>query len=558
MLSFDITDRNIRVVKGTESNGKIKISSAANLNVEENLIVNGHVKDVPNVATLINAVLKTHKMPDKEAIVSISSNLTIFKEMNVAKVKTQDLQKVVKQQMQAELNLDDSYSVSYIIVGDAENTEGGEPAYRILATACPFEIVNSYREVFKLLGISLRSVMIGCNCITKVLLADTKIRSKMPLLAVQIDNNFISLNLYEQGSLSFSRFASIDAADYGYSDDYVFEAVNENIFRMLQFHRSRNTGETIENVIFYGDTHEYVRLTDELEKLDLKTSLINVPPQIHGHENLEFSLYANAIGAMFKRNKDTEKINLLETDLGAIVRSKVKNDNSGNIVLLGALAAALLIVGGTYLGFHLKNKSVEKDITEAQDFIDSPSTKAKLDNITALELKKDQAIAYQTQVQNARAAYDSQPVIRGRKFDILRETAKDVWKKVYGEDANGVIQYHGFQNGIINFDLYLDVVDLEKSKDYARKFPAEYVDALLQLKEDNGRPTFRRSEFRSATLYPGYNIEKGVKDPEHPEREAKDQLHMTLNLEVNGETSAAADIFAAEEEAKKKVEESIN
>ena len=291
MLSFDITDRNIRVVKGVESNGKIKISSAATLNIEEGLIVNGHVKDVPNVATLINGVLKKNKMPDKEAIISISSNLTIFKEMTVAKAKGQDLQKTVKLQMQAELNLDDTYSVSYIVVGDvAAPAEGGEPAYKILATACPYEIVNSYREVFKLLGISLKSVMVGCNCITKVLLADTKIKSKMPLLAVQIDNNFISLNLYEQGQLSFSRFASIDPADYGNSPDYVFEAVNENIFRMLQFHRTRNTGESIENVIFYGDTHEYVRLTDELEKLDLKTSLINVPPQIHGHENLEFSL----------------------------------------------------------------------------------------------------------------------------------------------------------------------------------------------------------------------------------------------------------------------------
>ncbi|MBQ1340745.1 MAG: pilus assembly protein PilM, partial [Ruminococcus sp.] len=99
MLSFDITDRNIRVVKGTESNGKIRISSAANLNVEEELIVNGHVKDVPNVATLINGVLKRNKMPDKEAIVSISSNLTIFKEMNVVKGKPQELQKTVKQQM---------------------------------------------------------------------------------------------------------------------------------------------------------------------------------------------------------------------------------------------------------------------------------------------------------------------------------------------------------------------------------------------------------------------------------------------------------------------------
>ena len=196
MLSFDITDRNIRVVKGVESNGKIKISSAATLNIEEGLIVNGHVKDVPNVATLINGILKKNKMPDKEAIISISSNLTIFKEMTVAKAKGQDLQKTVKLQMQAELNLDDTYSVSYIVVGDvAAPAEGGEPAYKILATACPYEIVNSYREVFKLLGISLKSVMVGCNCITKVLLADTKIKSKMPLLAVQIDNNFISLNL---------------------------------------------------------------------------------------------------------------------------------------------------------------------------------------------------------------------------------------------------------------------------------------------------------------------------------------------------------------------------
>ena len=200
MLSFDITDRNIRVVKGNEASGKIRVMSAATVSVDEGIIVNGHVKDVPNVATLINNVIKMNKMPDKEAIVSISSNLTIFKEMTVAKAKGQDLQKVVKSQMQSELNLDDSYSVSYIVVGEIGG-DGSEPAYKILATACPYEIVNSYKEVFKLLGIPLRSVMIGCNCITKVLLADTKIKSKMPLLAVQIDNNFISHNLYEQGQL---------------------------------------------------------------------------------------------------------------------------------------------------------------------------------------------------------------------------------------------------------------------------------------------------------------------------------------------------------------------
>ncbi len=569
MLSFDITDRNIRVVKGTESNGKIKISSAATLDIEENLIVNGHVKDVPNVATLINGILKKHKMPDKEAIVSISSNLTIFKEMNVAKVKNQDLQKVVKQQMQAELNLDDSYSVSYIIVGEAETSgDNSEPAYRILATACPYEIVNSYREVFKLLGISLKSVMIGCNCITKVLLADTKIRSKMPLLAVQIDNNFISLNLYEQGSLSFSRFASIDAADYGYSDDYVFEAVNENIFRMLQFHRSRQTGEAIENVIFYGDTHEYVRLTDELEKLDLKTSLINVPPQIHGHENLEFSLYANAIGAMFKRSKETEKINLLETDLGTAVKNKIKDDSSGNLILLGALCASLLITGGIFGYNFIKNKNIEKDIEEVQEFINSPETDAKLKHLEFLEQKQVAVEAYAQKMNNAHDAYYSQPVINGEKYDLLKFTMglilSDEKYKDYvmigsaekddnKNDENRrvpVIIYHEYTEGALMVEFEIPMKDLDEKavkegkikERMTQDFPREYVNAIEAL------PEFRNVEYNGYTYEKGAVDDDAAADPANPDKKVKepDLIKFSITVHLEGEESAAADRVQAE------------
>jgi len=531
MLSFDITDRNIRVVKGTESNGKIKITSAATLNVEEGLIVNGHVKDVPNVATLINGVIKKNKMPDKEAIVSISSNLTIFKEMTVAKGKPQELQKTVKAQMQAELNLDDSYSVSYIVVGEAERTEANsEPAYKILATACPNEIINSYREVFKYLGISLKSLMIGCNCITKVLLADTKIKSKMPLLAVQIDNNFISLNLYEQGQLSFSRFASIDAADYGYSDDYVFEAVNENIFRMLQFHRSRNTGEAIENVIFYGDTHDYVRLTDELEKLDLKTSLINVPPQIHGHENLEFSLYANAIGAMFKRNKDIEKINLLETDLGTAVKNKIKDDSAGNLIFIGAVALSLIIAGGWYAARAIKSKNIKDDIKKTETFINSAETQHQLDVQKRLVEVKTLVDTYKTNMDNLYAAYLSQPVINGAKFDaihdILEDTAKDF------KIEHGIVEYDGYSDGTINLDITVDTEELDGKPKMAQEFPAECITNLLAYKLDKS-PT----EMIGSATYAGYSVEATEKAKEG-EKEGKDQTVFSVTIKLNGRQSA--------------------
>ena len=517
MLSFDITDRNIRVVKGVETSGKIKITSAATVNVEEGIIVNGHVKDVPNVATLINNVLKMNKMPDKEAIVSISSNLTIFKEMTVPKSKGQDLQKVVKLQMQQELNLDDSYSVSYIIVG--EITGEGEPAYKILATACPYEIVNSYREVFKLLSISLKSVMIGCNCITKVLLADTKIKSKMPLLAVQIDNNFISLNLYEQGQLSFSRFASIDAADYGYSDDYVFEAVNENIFRMLQFHRSRNTGEAIENVIFYGDTHEYVRLTDELEKLDLKTSLINVPPQIHGHENLEFSLYANAIGAMFKRSKETEKINLLETDLGTTMKYKVRDESAGNVFLIAAIAGAVLIGGGAWLIQSMRNKSVENHIAATEEWINSEDTQGKLRLHEHLLTLRDQVTENRDKMNNVRDAYLSQPVIIGDKYTLIEDTLKEVAEAA--ELENYKIISPQYSDGIIQFNVKGDM-----KEEFSQKLPAEFAKALGA-----------KDEFM-AVSYGGYNVGKDtIQGPDGQETE-KGVVTFSMSVQLSPEQNA--------------------
>lgn len=539
MLSFDITDRNIRIVKGVEGSGKIKISSAATLNVEEGLIVNGHVKDIPNIATLINGVLKKNKMPDKEAIVSLSSNLTIFKELTVAKPsKMQDMPKVVKQQMQSALNLDESFSITYAIVGDSEEKgDSGESMVKVLATACPYEIVNSYREVFKLLGISLKSVMVGCNCITKVLLADTKIKAKMPLLAVQIDNNFISLNLYEDSQLSFSRFASIDPADYNNSPDYVFEAVTENIFRMLQFQRSRNTGEIVDNVVLYGDTHDYVKLTDELEKMDLNVSLINVPPQIHGHENLEFSLYANAIGAMFKRNKDTEKINLLETELGAAVKraggsAGAANEQAGLLVMLGCIVGSAVIAGGAWLAMNMINNGVKDDITETQSYIDSKQP--ELDYREDLLVKKASVDAYNTKIVNARDAFYSQPVINGDKYETIQAVLDATAEELSLDDC--YITVPSYANGTMSFS-----VTAAGSEKEVQKLPSIFIDHLI----DEGYEG-NKGYYHTAT-YSGYSVTIATETIESEDAEGNrvtsegDEIEtasFSVTVAINGRESA--------------------
>ncbi|MBQ1471770.1 MAG: pilus assembly protein PilM [Eubacterium sp.] len=554
MLSFDVTDRKIRIIKGTESNGKIKISAAAEIALEEAVIVNGHVNDINRVAVLINQVLKSNNMPDKEAIVAISSNQTVFKELLITpNPKESEFMKEIRTQLQVQINVDDSYSVAYVIVGDPEDDENGEKKQRVLVTACPYDVVECYKRIFHMLGITLKTVMIGCNAITKVLLADSKVKAKMPLLAVQIDSDFISLNLYENNQLSFSRFASIDPEDYDNPDDYVFEAVNENIFRMLQFARSRGTDD-IQNIVFYGDINVspnlYNRLIDELSHNELTVSQINVPPQIHGYQNLEFSVYANAIGAMFKRNKLTEHINLLEVESQGAAAGKVKADKSFPLFAALGVGVSLVCVLGAWGVLAAIDGKVKLDTAKLKADIESPETAAGLQQYEDLQVMRDTVNAYADQISNAKAAYESKPVLVRDYYEAIDEALTTVLEEQNGAAEEGApaptaemmpptITDVEYENGTFTFP-----VTLTTNEEFSQKYPA----ALVQYLYDKDGDKFSYVEYTGYTAAP---VPQTEENPDASGYVVGFELKVQINNEKQlpdfaAEAKAEADAEAAE------------
>ena len=526
MLSFDVTDRKIRIIKGTESNGKIKISSAAEIELEEAVIVNGHVNDINRVAVLINQVLKRNNMPDKEAIVAISSNQTVFKELLITpNPKESEFMKEIRTQLQVQINVDDSYSVAYVIVGDPEEDDAGEKKQRVLVTACPYDVIDCYKRIFHMLGINLKTVMIGCNAITKVLLADSKVKAKMPLLAVQVDGAFISLNLYENNQLSFSRFASIDPEDYNDPDDYVYEAVVENVFRMLQFARSRGT-ENIENVVFYGDINAspnlYNRLIDELSNNELTVSQINVPPQIHGYQNLEFSLYANAIGAMFKRNKLTEHINLLETEGSGGAPGRVRKEQSIMIPAILGIGVALLCVGGAWAVLSIMDGAMKSETKKLQKKIDDPETAAQLQLYDDLQVMKDKVLAYKTDITHASEAYKTFPILEPACYEALDEA----FEVIANENTENTIQAPQIGTVIYSNGLFTIPVTVYTDEEFSQKYPAELVKYLLNDKSD----------MFAVAYYGSYTAEKETVSitPDAPPTEQY-TVHFDLAVGINNE-----------------------
>lgn len=414
MLSFDFSDRQINIVKGDNTANKIRIDNSTSVMVPEHMIVNGEVIQLSGLSELLLTQLRSEQMMDRDAIVTFSSSNIVFKELIVPKAKGAEFLQMVQNHMSQEMGISNEYSISYTVVGEAGEDNPG--AVKVLATACPSSIVEGFRKLFAVMNINLRSVNIGCNSIARIVLADKSNADKMPLLVCQLDNNFLGLTLFENGQMAFARYVPISPDEYD-ADDYVLEALNENIFRMEQFNKARG-GSGLANVILYGFIDDYMKIVDALDGLDIKASVLGTPAQITGYENFEFTVFANAIGALYRRNKQTERINLLEVD-----RTTSKEASSGISSMLttaGILAAASAILIAAVYGFiSLRASGIDKETEKVE--AENAKLEAQVKANEVLHNRLEMINTYKNYVKTVQLDIDTLPQLTKDKFDKIQE-----------------------------------------------------------------------------------------------------------------------------------------
>ena len=374
---------------------------------------------------------------------------------------------MVQNHMSQEMGITDEYSISYTVVGEAGEDNPG--AVNVLATACPSTIVESYRKLYNIMGMNLRSVNIGCNSIARIVLADKSNMEKMPLLVCQIDKNFLGLTLFENGQMAFARYVPISEEDYD-SDDYITEALNENIFRMEQFNKARG-GSGLENVILYGFIEDYIKLVDALD--GLTCGLIDFE---------EVDLLCSLVSLIESTDSISEycKLEVLETcDLsrhtenGSLYIKTVKSVNSGmgSLLMTGGIfaAAAAVLIAGATLVINLRKSSIEKDIDKTNDKIAVCNEKIAQNQILHNKMKIMQD--YSNYVTSANAALETLPVVSSEMFDDIKE-------------ALGSFKYEGFTYNLEAGTVTLTKVELDDQSDVKTAIDALVGTGLFQ--EDVG------------------------------------------------------------------------
>ena len=251
MLSIDITDKQIRLVRGALNGAKIRVLEVETRDLTAGSVSNGYVTDIPMIAGEITDIIATKNIKDKEAIVCINSGSILYKDLTVPKPKKISNSAAIESMILTTMGITKEYNISYSIIGE-DKDENEQPVLKILATAVPQRMVDGYIRLFTQLGIKLQQINVSNNCITRLILNTPKLESSMPLMLVQIDNDFININLYEDNQLSLSRYVRVDPYDYNNDDDYVNQAVYDNVFRTLQFTSQRKDAKPLKEIMFYG------------------------------------------------------------------------------------------------------------------------------------------------------------------------------------------------------------------------------------------------------------------------------------------------------------------
>lgn len=491
MLSIDITDKQIKLVRGTLSGTKVRVVEVETRDLTLGCVSNGYITDIPMVAGEITDIISTKGIKDKEAIVCINSGSILYKDLIIPKPKKISNSSAIESMILNTMGITKEYNISYSIIGDTKG-ENGEDMMRLLAMACPQRMVDGYIRLFTQLGLNLKQINISNNCISRLILNTPKLESSMPLMLVQVDNDFVNINLYEDNQVTLNRYVRIDPYDYGNEEDYVNQAVYDNVFRTVQFIQQRKESKPLKEIMFYGHVKDFIALSNAVSSFNVPAHILSMPSNVVTFCDFDFAEYANALGAFLKVRKDLDHINLLEAS--AVKGKKGASTFLITVIGLGVAAAALSGVGVLVCNSIASGIQAEADQIDAE--IHSPEMDARIATLNEKINIYDGVNLYRTNLEMATTLFDYQPrgitEVKNKIEEAIKDLDMNVMKEIVVSGYNVAIEMRCYDENVptqyirnlIEQDYFEDIVF------------TGYVSEDEEEKEDNNTSGGRRNNTR--------------------------------------------------------------
>lgn len=339
VVAFDIGSTVIKAAEGMYYKDELIIDKYVKIPAPNGAVIDGEIKKESELIGRIKELLEESKISAKEGICTTNSSLIINREILIPKVEEEELDTVVRYEIQQYLpiNLDDY--VIQVKVLEEEKTDEGLDKMNVRVTAYPDKMARQYFNLLKKLELKPYALDVNYNAVNKLInyvKTNKEENNDVAVAYIDMGADFINVNIYKGEKLDFTRMIKdggneittslknatgfeyseiekmkrndIDILDDENSDSFIArEIVNEwieKIEKIIQFYQNKSMGNGVQEIIIFGGSSKMKGLDEYLsQKLGINTRRVKEVTKIafkSGNSGVPIDDFINVIGSVIR------------------------------------------------------------------------------------------------------------------------------------------------------------------------------------------------------------------------------------------------------------------
>lgn len=216
VISFDIGSYFIKAVVGTYYKDNLTIENYYKIKTPIDSVVDGEIKKEKILANKLKSFLKENNIKVKYGTCTTNSSLIINREVIIPKVEEDELETVVRYEIQQYLpiNLDD-YIIQVKIINEIFSDEGIK--LNIRAIAYPNKLAIKYYNLLKEIDLKPHVLDVNYNSVNKFInyigFIDLAYKKQNVICMIDLGYGSINVNIYKNGQIDFTRIIKSGAKD---------------------------------------------------------------------------------------------------------------------------------------------------------------------------------------------------------------------------------------------------------------------------------------------------------------------------------------------------------
>ncbi len=331
VLGIEIGERLIKVCETNMGPGVRKVSGCIMFQTPPNAVVDGEIKDLDSVVSVLKANLNRNKFSNKKVVFTISSGRFAIREVTLPPVKESKIKALIEANSADYFPVDMSkYHITYTL--QEKKTSGEDAGNRLLVMAAPLVILDGYFSLASRMGYSIQAVDYSGNSQFRLL---ETLHNDGVTMYVDINGTYSITTVLKKSRLLMQRMFPSGVDDYvlaymsgdGKAEDEYLAALGElnasnppteyddpaaagepneylsrlvgNITRIADYYNSANWDNPIEKLVLTGIGASVAGLKDAIaEATGLNVSVMTKLDKVSAPNNLSaiLPLYISCLG----------------------------------------------------------------------------------------------------------------------------------------------------------------------------------------------------------------------------------------------------------------------